>query len=186
MTVHWKVQHIKIIWFSIFTILIIFFSEVSDGSDSSGLFTNDCYQITTYPSGTQFGDLSIDEVSHIQKTVDLLGINLLVVGSAAASSRRNLNTSLPYGYGPDSKSDIDYLIPTVEREDTNLAWDFIRWSNDMNQLPGLGLHSVLAFPPEEQTWRVWFRPKLLPVTLAPNQPNLEYAPFEWPTIDLTF
>ncbi|MEE4209716.1 MAG: RHS repeat-associated core domain-containing protein, partial [Parvularcula sp.] len=55
------------------------------------------------------GDLTKREVRRIQREVDRAGRPLDVVGSAARGGRRNPRSRLPFGKGPGTKSDIDYI-----------------------------------------------------------------------------
>lgn len=126
------------------------------------------------------GDLTSSEVDQIQETVNLLKIHLVVVGSAAEGRRRNKDTNYLYGYGANSKSDIDYLIPVLGKEDSDLAWDYVLESIPLNDLPDLGEHPVLATRPDQSRQRIWFRPGKEPKVLLPNKPNLPYPAFELP------
>jgi hypothetical protein len=73
---------------------------------SSGLLVhNDC-----------LGDLTPGEIAQIQSVVDAAGRPLEVVGSAAEGVRREIGSKLPFGKGPGTRSDIDYLIPPSSRQ----------------------------------------------------------------------
>ena len=54
------------------------------------------------------GDLTDDEVRAIQEVVDEAQRPLEVVGSAARGQRRNIDSELPIGKGPGTRSDTDY------------------------------------------------------------------------------
>lgn len=60
------------------------------------------------------GDLTHSEIQKIQAEVDRSGIQVIVVGSAAKASRRNVDTDLPLadfsGSKKNTKSDIDYVV----------------------------------------------------------------------------
>lgn len=57
------------------------------------------------------GDLTAQEVKRIQDVVDQVGRPIEVVGSAAKGERRSIGTGLPFGKGPGTRSDIDYIAP---------------------------------------------------------------------------
>ena len=57
------------------------------------------------------GDLTAAEVREIQAVADEAGRPMEVVGSAASGTRRGVGTDLPIGKGPDTRSDIDFLVP---------------------------------------------------------------------------
>ncbi|MFD1297472.1 RHS repeat-associated core domain-containing protein [Lysobacter gummosus] len=55
------------------------------------------------------GDLTVSEARQIQRVVNSAQRPLEVVGSAAKGLRRNIGTELPFGKGPGTRSDIDYI-----------------------------------------------------------------------------
>lgn len=64
-------------------------------------------------SSRRLGDLRPEEVLAIQRVVDQMpsGAELIVGGSAARSARRNVGREdLPFGKGPNMRSDIDYYV----------------------------------------------------------------------------
>jgi len=60
------------------------------------------------------GDLTPDETKKIQETVNEVGEDLYVVGSAAKGTRRNVGSNVPIGKGDDLKSDIDYVTTSLD------------------------------------------------------------------------
>jgi hypothetical protein len=97
------------------------------------------------PSG--LGDLNKREVGQIQRTVDIAGRSLDVVGSAAKGERRDAGLDLPYGKGFGTKSDIDYTTAASNAQNfQNLP------------LPGLDEHGVLKGVPDKGTTSIRFEP----------------------------
>jgi hypothetical protein len=141
------------------------------------------------------GDLRPHEVRQIQDVVqeaqrrmdrvlaevDLppgsLPVDVVIVGSAARGARRNPDSTLPFGKGPGTRSDIDYAIPdpavqehvftsrNASRAD-ELFWRRLPAFDD--RTVGGMLHHTM---PSVDEPRIWFRAGQDPVFLAPGQPN---------------
>jgi hypothetical protein len=91
------------------------------------------------------GDLTPGEIAQIQSVVDAAGRPLEVVGSAAEGVRREIGSKLPFGKGPGTRSDIDYLIPPSSRQ--HFA-DFEDNLPDVDPLTGIipGTHNPFIGP----------------------------------------
>ncbi len=70
-------------------------------------------KIVPPPVAGGLGDLTPAERAQIQRSVDEVERPLWVVGSAARGTRRGIGTNLPIGKGPGTRSDIDYLVSSV-------------------------------------------------------------------------
>jgi hypothetical protein len=56
------------------------------------------------------GTVTAQELSELQSIADEFGVSLAIVGSRADGRGRNIDTGLPHGKGPGTRSDIDVLI----------------------------------------------------------------------------
>ncbi len=99
-----------------------------------------------------YGDLSPKEIEDIQVATNRAGRPIHVGGSAASGNRRFPGSDLPIGKGPNTKSDIDYIIPHSSKE-----W----WLPHVNDLPGLdpSLGPIFGVPNPHQGPFISFEPK---------------------------
>ena len=57
-----------------------------------------------------YNGITDGERAQIQNIADKYNTNVEVVGSRAAGEGRNIDTDLPVGHGPSTRSDIDFRI----------------------------------------------------------------------------
>lgn len=124
------------------------------------------------------GDLTDQELSDIQKVVNETEVPIIVVGSSTIGRRRGLGQNLKIGHGENSKSDIDYVIPSTQREvqDYFKAGPFTQYDDlPQSQLPSFDkLQGLMFQKPDESVYRLWFLPgKKEPILLKPGEKNFE-------------
>jgi hypothetical protein len=128
-----------------------------------------------------FHDLSNEEIAMIQNAVDTLGHEVFVVGSAAKGVRRNKGSQAPLGKGENSRSDIDYMLPTLTTEEEQRAREFLRNVDPavFSLFPDMDKkHGFILSPPITTTLRLMFSPKRPPIYLERGSPNPRWAPYD--------
>jgi hypothetical protein len=121
------------------------------------------------------GDLRPGEIEKIQEIVDSTGEGIVVVGGAAENRRRSPGSDLPFGKGPGTKSDIDYVILT-DAQDTQWYKGETTTLEGWESAPGnWQLLPEIAHPP----FPTRVNTSLPRIVFTPGEPPRYFPPEPW-------